>query len=84
MGKDVTLDNSKMLQALLMLAVALPVIKIDLPIPSARLKFGPTVVPNTVTPESMAPRHVSKYVTKMMITILDMMLGARSGIIFFK
>ena len=84
MGKDVTLDNSKMLQALLMLAVALPVIKIDLPIPSSRLKFGPTVVPNTVTPESMAPRHVSKYITKIMITIFDMLLGARSGIILLK
>ena len=80
MGKDVTLDNSKMLQALLMLAVALPVIKIDLPIPSARMKFGPTVVPNTVTPESMAPMQVSKYITKMS-TIFDMLLGARSGII---
>ena len=74
--KDVTLDNSKMLQALFILAVVLPVIKIDLPIPSARLKLGPTVVPNTVTPESMAPMHVSKYITKMMITFFDILVGA--------
>ena len=34
--------------------------KSHLRIPSARLKFGPTVVPNTVTPESMAPKQPSK------------------------
>ena len=80
MGKDVTSDNSKMLQALFMLAVVLPVIKIDLPIPSARLKLGPTVVPNTVTPESMAPRHAIMFITKMKLTIFDILLEARSGI----
>ena len=63
MGKGVWLDKMvamMLLQFYVWIVVYLTLIKIYIRIPSARLKLGPTVVPNTVTLKSIAPWQTSR------------------------